>query len=155
MGNNETLNLYFNPLWKRGAWKLTKLPIIASVEMLAGGAIYAVQDGTHTVCTASTQNFAGIIMEKIASTDSDYATSAKLKVVAVPLRRDAECEFAVGAGTLTQADEGKAVKFNDYLGLAVDTAGADGAAHAVITKYLSSTRGRCRFLLDFGSIDVA
>ena len=155
MGNNETLNLYFNPQFASGLWKLKKLPIIASVAMLAGGALYNVQDGTNTVVTASTQNFSGIILEKIASTDSDYATSAKLKLCAVPLSPAAEAEFAVGAGTFAQADEGKAVKFNDYLGLAVDTAGTDGAAHAVITKYLTSTRGRCRFLLDFGSIDVA
>ena len=153
--SNDTLNLYFAPLFKNSKWRLTKLPIIASVVMKAGAALYNVQDGTNTLSTANTQNFSGILMEEILAADADYATSAKLKTVAVPMTRDAESEFAVGAGTFTQADEGKAVKFNDAYGLAVDTAGTDGAAHAVITKYLSATRGKCRFLLDFGSINVA
>lgn len=153
---NDTLNLYFNPIQKCGAWKIVKLPIVASVAMVAGAAVSNNQDGTHVLCSATTQNFAGILLEDIVAGDSDYATSRKLKSVAVPLRHDSEAEFKVGAGTFTgAADEGKAVKFNDSKGLAVDTAGTDGAAHAVITKYLSATRGRCRFLLDFGSIDVA
>jgi hypothetical protein len=153
--SNDTLNSYFRPIFKAGHWKLTKLPIIASVAMYAGAALYDVQDGTNTIATASTQNFSGILLEAIVSTDADYATSAKLKACAVPLLPAAEAEFEVGAGTLTQADEGKCVKFNDAYGLAVDTAGTDGAAHAIITKYLSATRGKCKFLLDFGSIDVA
>jgi len=152
---NNTLNLYFNPLFKPGMWKIKLLPIIASVEMVAGGALYAVQDGTHTVCTASTQNFVGILMEEILDTDADYATSAKLKMVAVPLSPMAEAEFDPLAGTLTQADEGKAVKFSSYIGLAVDTAATDGAAHAIITKYLNSNRGICKFITAFGAVDVA
>lgn len=153
--SNDTLNSYFRPLFARGHWKIVKLPMIASVEMVAGGAVYRVQDGTHTVCTASTLDFVGIIMEEITSSDSDYATSLKLKSVAIPLSNMAEAEFAVLAGTFTTADVGKLVKFSDYTGLAVDTAGTDGAAHAIITKYLTSTRGRCRFALDTGSINVA
>ena len=144
MGDNTTLNLYFNPLFKDGAWRLERKPMIASVAMKAGGAVYAVGDGTHTVVTNSTANFVGILMEEITAADADFATAARLKTVAVPLRPRAEAEFAVGAGTFTQADEGKSVKFNDYLGLAVDTAGVQ----ARIQKYLTATRGRCIFNLD-------
>ena len=118
--------------------------MIASVAMKAGGAVYAVGDGTHTVVTNSTANFVGILMEEIATGDADFATSAKMKTVAVPMSDLAEAEFAVGAGTFTQADEGKSVKFNDYLGLAVDTTGIQ----ARITKYLTATRGKCIFNLD-------
>lgn len=139
----DTLNLYFKPLFKTGRWLLKRVPMIASVAIQAGQAIYAVGDGTHTVVTNATANFKGIMMEDIVAADADYATSMKLKYVAVPLSPAAEAEFAVGAGTFTLADVGKSVKFNDSLGLAVDTAGTQ----ASIQKYLSSTRGVCKFNL--------
>ena len=139
----DTLNIYFNPIFKTGRWSLKRVQMIASVAMQAGTAIYAVGDGTHTKVTNATANFKGILMEDILSTDADYATSLKLKYVAVPLSPEAQAEFAVGAGTFTSADVGKSVKFNDELGLAVDTAGTQ----ASITRYLSSTRGVCKFNL--------
>lgn len=141
---SSVLNTYFRPILKKGRWELKKLPMIASVEISEGAAIYAVGDGTHTFVTNATTNFAGILAETIASTDADYATSMKLKSVYVPLKASAEAEFAVGAGTFTTADVGKSVKFNDKLGLAVDTAGIQ----ARITKYINSTRGECVFNQD-------
>lgn len=142
--SNDTLNLYFLPLFKTGRWRLTRVSMIASVAMVAGAAIYAVGDGTHTIVTNATTNFKGILMEEIATTDADYATSLKMKYVAVPASVDAEAEFAVGAGTFTSADVGKSVKYNDEKGLAVDTAGIQ----ARITAYLTATRGRCQFNQD-------
>ena len=139
-----SVNLYFNPVQQQGRWELQKLPMIASVAMTEGGAVYAVGDGTHTKVTNSTTKFRGILVEVIVATDDDYATSGKLKGVWVPKSPEALAEFAVGAGTFTVADEGKSVKFNDYQGLAVDTAGIQ----AEIVKYKSSTRGTCRFNLD-------
>jgi len=136
MGNRFT---NFRPLLKKGRWLLKKLPMIASVAMEDGSAVYYVGDGTVTVVTNATANFAGILLEAIAATDADYATSRKLKLVAVPMDPDAEAEFAVGAGTFTTADEGKSVKFNDEKGLAVDTAGTQ----ARIKRYISSSRGVC------------
>jgi len=141
---NDTLNLYFNPLFKTGRWRLTRVPMIASVAILAGQSLYAVEDGTHTVTTNSTANFKGILMEAIAATDADYAVSMKLKFVAVPATNDAEAEFAVGAGTFTLADVGKSVVFSTSLGLAVDTSGIQ----ARITRYLTATRGVCQFNQD-------
>ena len=141
--DNTTLNLYFNPLWKVGRWTVEAVQMIASVAMVAGEAIYAVGDGTHTKTAAGLGNFKGILLEKIAATDADYATSKKLRLVAVPLSPDAEAQFAVGAGTFTNADVGKSVQCNDSLGLAVDTAGT----FARITKYLTSSRGVCSFSL--------
>jgi hypothetical protein len=152
---NDTLNIYFLPLFKSGQWKMTKMQMKESVAMPAGSAVYTDQAGEVTVCTASTQNFVGILMETIASTDADYATAKKLKTVAVPLTQAAEAEFDVLAGTFTTADVGKVVKFSTHLGLAVDTAGTDGAAHAQITRYLNSGRGVCKFLLEIGAYDVA
>ena len=142
--NPSEFNTNFRPLYKGGRWTVKLLPMIASVAMEQGAAVYAVGDGTHTLVTNSTTNFRGILLETIATTDSDYATAGKLKRVAVCLSPEAEAEFAVGAGTFTQADEGKSVVFNDSVGLAVDTAGIQ----ARITKYLNASRGVCTFNLD-------
>tara|TARA_Y100000310_G_C20620598_1_gene783066 strand:+ start:90 stop:518 length:429 start_codon:yes stop_codon:yes gene_type:complete len=138
-------NVTTNFLPKQGQnWKLTMVPMIASVAIAEGAAIYSVGDGTHTKVTNATTNFKGIMAEAIASTDDDYATSLKLKGVYVPMNEQAEAEFSVGAGTFTTADVGKSVKFNDETGLAVDTAGIQ----ARITGYTSSSRGACIFNTD-------
>jgi len=158
MGDNETLNTYFNPLFKSGAWRLEKLRFNASFEAYAGSTVCDADIGSHAyleACDSASMNVRGILMEKITSTDDDYATAGKQKVVAVPINSRAQCEFAVGAGTFTTADEGKVVKFNNSLGLAVDTAGGDKASHAQINKYLTATRGICTLLTHHGAIDVA
>ncbi len=139
-----TLNTNFRPILKKGRWELTKLPMIASVAIAEGAAVYHVGDGTTTKVTSATTNFAGIMAEPIAATDADYATSKRLKGAWVPRNAAAEAEFTVGAGTFTNDDVGKSVKFNDETGLAVDTAGIQ----ARITKFLNSTRGVCVFNQD-------
>lgn len=141
--NPAVFNTNFRPIFQSGRWTTALVPMIASVAIAQGAAIYRVEDGTHTKVTNSTANFKGILLEPITAADDDYATSAKLKLCAIPLSPEAEAEFAVGAGTFTQADEGKAVAFNDEVGLAVDTDGTQ----AVITKCLNSARGRCKFNL--------
>ena len=140
---NDTLNLYFNPLFKDGKWRIEKLPMIASVVMAAGSAIYAVGDGTHTKCTNGTANFRGILMEACLAADADHATSLKLRNVAVPVSPEAEAEFKRGAGTFTTADVGDTVLFTDETSVAVDAAGTQ----VMITKYISADRGVCRFNL--------
>jgi hypothetical protein len=132
-------NVTTNFLPADGNWKMVQLPMIASVAMSEGAAIYAVGDGTHTIATNATGNTVGILAKVIASTDADYATSKKLKGAWVPMNDQAECFFTVGAGTFTNDDVGKNVKFNNSIGLAVDTAGTQ----AKITEYTSSTRGKC------------
>ena len=129
---------YFYPADNK--WEMRELPMIASVAIAAGSAVYGVQDGTYTKVTNSTTNFAGILAETIAATDSDYATSLKPKLAWVPKSPDAECYFTVGAGTFTTADVGATCKYNDETGLAVDTDGLQ----AKITQYISSSRGKCK-----------
>lgn len=131
------INKNFDPILKPGMWRLESRPMIASVAMEMGAAVYRVGDGTHTLVTNSTANFEGIMGEAIASTDTDYATSLKMKKVWIPLSPRAEAQFTVGAGTFTSADVGKSVKFNDSKSVAVDTAGTQ----FVMTKYQSSTKG--------------
>ena len=126
----------------KSSWKLEQVPMIASVAIAEGACIYRVGDGTHTKVTTTSGNFKGILAEPIVATDSDYATSLKLKGVWVPTDSNAEAEFTVGSGTFTTVDVGKNVDFADEISLAVDTSTHD---QATITAYLSSTRGRCKF----------
>lgn len=139
MAQNFNTTTNFNPI--KHLWKQKNLPMIASVAIEEGSAVYWVGDGTVTKSTNATGNFAGLLAEPIAATDADYATSRKRKAVHVPKFNDSEAEFTVGAGTFTTADEGKSVKFNDEKSLAVDTAGTQ----ARIIKYISSTKGTCTF----------
>lgn len=142
MASVKTTNFF--PDRTHDAWELKQLPMIASVAIASGGAVYWVGDGTVTKVTNATTDFAGILQTDIAATDDDFATSRKLKAVLVPKQNSAEAEFSVGAGTFTTAGEGKSVKFNDEEGLAVDTAGIQ----ARIVKFISSTRGKCVFNQD-------
>lgn len=137
---NVTTN--FLPSNGDGKWKMKQLPMIATVEIAEGAAVYYVGDGTVTKATNSSANFAGILAQPIAATDSDYGTSMKKKAVWVPQAIDAEAEFKVGSGTFTTADIGKSADFYDEVSVAVDTS---SAKQVRITQYLSSTRGRCTF----------
>jgi hypothetical protein len=58
---------------------------------------------------ASGADFLGILVETIATTDTDYATAGKLKSVWVPNTPYARAFFTVGAGTFTAADVFKTV----------------------------------------------
>ena len=136
-------NVTTNFLPTKGKWLLKKIQMIASVAIAEGAAVYAVGDGTHTKVTNATGNNVGIMAEAIVSGDADFATSLKLKAVWVPRDEEAQARFAVGAGTFTTADVGKNVKFNDEVGLAVDTAGTQ----AKITEFISSTVGLCKLNL--------
>lgn len=131
------LNSNFRPVLKPGRWELTQLQMKESVAIEEGSALYSDLAGEMTVMTGTETNFVGILAEPIASTDSDYATAKKLKYAWIPKTNNAEVEFAVGAGTFTNADVGKTVALNDGVGVAVDTAGTVFR----ITKYLTSTRG--------------
>lgn len=143
---NTTTN--FQPAF--GGWELRKLPMKASTAMSDGAAIgveIVTNDvtGYNTLMPATNAtggNFQGILAEKIASGDTDYATAGKLKQVWVPTDKVATAFFKVGAGTFTAVDVNKVVNFHtDSLGLAVDTKGLG----AVIVGYISSTRGLCKF----------
>ena len=145
---NQTQN--FLPI--EGDWELTRLPMKASEAMEEGAAV-AVEIVTNNVTgnaeLMGTENalgadFLGIMAEPITSADSDYATAGKLKSVYVPKNRLARAEFTVGAGTFTAADVFKTVEIHsDSKSLAVDTIGLG----ARITKFNTSTRGECSFVL--------
>ena len=125
------------------SWIMKKLPVAASVAIAEGAAVYWQGSGAGTVTkvTNATANFAGILAETIAATDTDYATAGKLKAVWVPTNTSAEAFFTVGAGTFTAADVGESVKFYDEVSVDADT----GGTQVRITGYISSTKGKCIF----------
>jgi len=133
-----------------GGWELRKLPMKASTAMVDGAAIGVeissnTTTGNNTLMPATNAagaNFQGILSEKISTTDADYATAGKLKLVWVPTDRISTARFLVGAGTFTAADVNKVVAFHsDSKSLAVDTAGLG----AVIVGYIDATHGLCKF----------
>lgn len=133
-------------------WYVDYLPFKASTVIAEGTAVAPeISSNTTTgyLTKFSTENatgadFYGILAEPIASTDSDYATAGKLKAVFIPKNPYAKAFFTVGAGTFTAVDVFKTVEIHtDSASLAVDTAGKG----ARIVKYISSTRGECRFSL--------
>lgn len=146
---NETLN--FVPSNYQD-WIMQQRQIKVSTAMEEGAALgIDIVSNTTTgdldlmpVENAAGGDFAGILAEPIAATDSDYATAGKLKAVWVPKTQNAEAFFTVTAGTFTTIDIGKTVQFaSTSLGLDVDTAGKG----ARISGYISSTRGKCKFVL--------
>lgn len=143
---NNTRNFYPAD----GNWEEKLLPFKASVEISDGFAVGTEISGNTTTgyvtlmpaTNANGANFRGILIEKISSTDADYATAGKLKKVMVPTTNFAQARFKVGAGTFTAADIGKVVAFHSDSGsLAVDTAGAG----AEITAYEDASYGKCMF----------
>lgn len=145
---NETQNFYPSET----DWYIDYLPFKASTAIEEGTALapeISGNDTTGNLTKFSTENangadFYGILMEPITATDDDYATAGKLKAVAIPKTPYAEAFFTVGTGTFSAADVFKTVEIHtDSKSLAVDTAGKG----ARITKYISSTRGKCRFSL--------
>lgn len=133
-------------------WEFMRLPFKASTAIDEGSAVspeivtnnvtwYLTKMGTEN---ATGSDFFGILAEKIASTDTDYATAGKLKWVWVPKTPYAKAFFKVGAGTFTAVDVFKTVEIHsDAKSLAVDTLGKG----ARIVGYISSTQWVCRFTL--------
>ena len=135
-------------------WIMTKLPFKASTAIVEGASIapeVSVGTTTGNFTLSGPENAGGanikcIMAEPIAATDPDYATAGKRKGVWIPLNATAKSFFRVGAGTFTVADVGKTVEVHtDSASLAVDTAGLG----AVITDYISPTRGKCQFRLPY------
>ena len=145
---NETGNF----LPADGNWKMTMLPLEASTVMVEWAALSIEIVGNTTtgnytlsgVENAAGADFVGILAEPVIATDTDYATAGKLKGVWIPTTAEAEAYFTVGEGTFTAIDEGKTVQVGSTsIDLDVDTVGKG----ARISKYLSSTQGKCKFNL--------
>lgn len=131
-------------------WRMDLLPIVSSVA-LAEGTLLATQviaasPTGNLMAAASTgtsgQNIVGILAEPIASTDADFATAGKLKMVHVPISKYSQAYFTVTSGAFTLAQVGRVCQIaGSGTGLAVATNGLG----AVIDGFISSTRGTCKF----------
>lgn len=148
--NTPNVTSNFEPIGRGTKWEILALPIVASVAMVPGTLLSVEVSGSSptgnlkkaAATNANGQNIRGILIDTISTTDSDYATAGKLKNVAVPMTGYAEAFFTVGAGTFTAADVGRVCNIHtDSISLAVDTNGLG----AVITGYISATRGTCNF----------
>lgn len=144
---NNTRNFY--PV-NRGEWEIRTFPIAASI-VIADGTAVATQVVTSNptgnlipmpTSNVTGQNFQGILVEAIASTDSDFAVAGKMKGVWVPRTRSCEAFFSVGAGTFGSNDVGRVALFHtDSKSLNVDGNGLG----ARITSLITTTRGTCAF----------
>ena len=76
--------------WSKGRTKQVYLPRTASVTFTSGNLVMLTSGLVATATTQSTEHV-GIILEGVASTDSDFATSAVKVCVEVPL--EPSCEF--------------------------------------------------------------
>lgn len=103
--------------------------------------------GQYTKADSTAWNNFWVIRQTIASTDSDYASTKTVKVE-VPRGNNVEWYFTVWAWTFTQADEGKYADLNDEKTIAVDTS---SKKQVFITKYISSTKGKCVLAGNLGS----
>ena len=133
-------------------WKTELRQIKVSTAMVEGAALCI--DIVSNVTTGDLDlmgttntvgaDFQGILAEPVASTDDDYATAGKLKLVHIPMNEAAKAFFTVGEGTFTTADVGAVVQFGSTsIDLDVNTLGLG----ARITDYISLSRGKCSFVI--------
>lgn len=132
---------------KQGRMKEIWLPVTASTA-LTKNALVTFTSGLLVAATAGTTavNLAGIVDRTIASTDADYATSARLIPIKVPTERHAiyECD---GTGTFVSTDVG--VEFDLSTSLVLDKA-ATTTKVAKVTKFISASKVLAMLKINYG-----
>lgn len=129
----------FNPMsmkWVKGKTIIKSLPKTASVTFTAGDLVMMTSGYVATATAQSTKHI-GIILEAVASTDSDFASATK---VAVEIPAEVSCEFeATVTGTLATTDIGG--QFDLSTAGLVNKA---GTTYKVVTctGYISTSKGR-------------
>lgn len=122
----------------KGKTKTEWLPVTASTVMTKGD-IVSWASGLLIRATSSTTalSHAGVAKKTIVSTDSDYATSARLIPIEVPLEKNVWW-LADFTATLLSTDVGAEIDLTD-----AQTAnrGASSVDAAIIKGYISATKG--------------
>lgn len=120
----------------KNGWVIKSYPKSASTTF-TNGDLVMLSAGYVLTATAQSTKHLGIILEAVASTDSDFADNTAVKV-AVPKTPYAEFESAV-TGTLTGTDVGS--QFDLSTAGLVNKA---GTTYKVVTcvGYISSAKGR-------------
>jgi len=132
--------------WVKGRTKTVSLARTASVTFTKDSLVYWAS-GYLTPADATSGDHVGIVLESVASTDSDFATSGKI-AVEVPMDKQCELEATV-TGTLTAALVGTAMDLSTAL---VVDQGNTSKNVVTCTKFISATSGR--FVLN-ATYDVA
>lgn len=122
----------------KGKTKTEWLPVTASTA-ITKGAVVSWASGLLIAATSSTTalSHAGVIKRTIASTDSDYATSARLVPVEVPIEKNVWW-IADFTATLVTTDVGAEIDFTDSL---TANRAASSVDTCIIKGYISATKG--------------
>jgi hypothetical protein len=125
-------------VWKKGKTKIVSLPFTASVA-LAAGTLLEWTSGYLAAADDNDTDIAGVLVEPIAATDSDYATTGKMKKVRIPLEKHVLWE-ADTADTWVQATHGGV-----ECGI-VDSANVDldDTSNDVFRPFMSPATGKVR-----------
>jgi len=128
--------------WIKGKTAIKWYPRTASVTFTAGDLVMFTSGLIATATTQSTKHL-GIILQNVASTDSDFATAAVKVPVEVPLEPNCEFEASVSAGTLATTSIGAAFDLADASNVT-----QAGTTYQVVTctRFKSATLGN--FLLN-------
>lgn len=128
----------------KGKTKTEWLPVTASTA-ITKGAIVSWSSGLLIAATSSTTalSHAGVIKRTIASTDADYATSARLVPVEVPIEKNVWWLADVTA-TLVSTDAGGEFDLTDSLTV---NRGASSVDAVIMKGFISTTKGY--FMINF------
>jgi len=133
--------------WVKGRTKVISLGRSASVTFTKDSLVNFNGSGYVIPADATSGDHIGIALESVASTDTDFATSAAIQIE-TPL--DKQCEFeATVTGTLTAALVGTTMDLSTAL---VVDQGNTSKVVVTCTKFISATKGR--FVLN-STYDVA
>jgi hypothetical protein len=125
-------------------WEMMKMPFRASTSAIAQGTAVGIEISSNTTTgyltiyspeNAAGFDFKGIMQEAIATTDADYATAGKMKMVWIPKNSMARAFFTCTAGTLNVADRFMTVEVTSGgLGLSCDTKGKGARIEEILVE---------------------
>ena len=122
--------------WVKGRTIIRFYPRTASTTFTKNSLVYWVS-GLVAPADSTSGDHIGIVLEDVASTDSDFATSAVLIPVECPA--DKQCEFeATVTGTLVTTSVGVTYDLSTAL---VVNQGATSKNVVTCTKFITSTKG--------------
>lgn len=135
--------------WVKGKTKILTLKRAASVTFTKNSLVYFISGYVNPADSTSGDHI-GIVLESVASTDSDFATSGAIQVE-VPV--DKMCEFEADVtGTLAATSVGVAMDLSTAL---VVNQGATSKAVVTCTKFITSTKGQFVLNSTFDVLRVA
>lgn len=134
----------------KGSYHVEWIPKKASTAFDPGDLLYADGSGAVQPADSTSGMHIGICMKKVASTDSDYASTTSIPVL-VP-HDDAEFDVTVGTGTLTTAMVGNQYDLTDETSIDVS---AQSKNVVTITKFISSSKARVKINAMIANRDVA